>query len=170
MVNHHKRATHKLHQSTIHSFPFSSNKQATTLKVQEQHHWVMHWNPTQHSRNSIWEVNKLKTHKWHSPTKRFFPFLSNQQLTTLEKQGSRYCAMHWNQTQRLQRFCSEHPCEVITFLLLNCFCIPFSRGSSSLEWFASLYHTGKAYFFVNKTCVSFSVRKGKKGQPSWICT
>ena len=45
-------------------FPsFSLNQQTTTLETQEQHHWVMHWNPTQHSRSSIWVVKKKKRNK-----------------------------------------------------------------------------------------------------------
>ena len=33
-----RKKTHKRHPSTIHSFPFSSHQQTTTLEKQEQHH------------------------------------------------------------------------------------------------------------------------------------
>ena len=38
-------------------FLFSLHQQVTRLEKQEQHHWVNHWNQTQHSLNSIWVVN-----------------------------------------------------------------------------------------------------------------
>ena len=55
----------KCQQST---FSFTSNQQTTTLEKQEQHHWAMYWNQTQHSLNSIWTVNTKETRKWHPPT------------------------------------------------------------------------------------------------------
>ena len=74
-----KETKHKWRPSTIHSFPFPSNQQGTILEKQEQHHWVMHWNQTQHLRSSIWVVNtKETTHIWHPSTIHSFP-LSNQQ-------------------------------------------------------------------------------------------
>ena len=42
-------------------FPFSFNQQTTILETQVQHQWVMHWNQTQHLRNSIWCVNIKET-------------------------------------------------------------------------------------------------------------
>ena len=55
------KTTHKLHLSAFNHFPLTLNQQWTALKQQEQHHWVMHWNQTQHSRLSIYTVNTKET-------------------------------------------------------------------------------------------------------------
>ena len=64
-----QKKQHKWHPSTTNSFSFSSNQQKTALDIQEQHQWVMRWNQTQHSLNSICGViTKETTHKWHPST------------------------------------------------------------------------------------------------------
>ena len=58
-----RKKTHKKQPSANHSFPFSSCNQVTASEMQEQHHWVNHWNQTRHSLNSIWVV-KTKENRY----------------------------------------------------------------------------------------------------------
>ena len=67
---------HKRHSLTNHSFPFTFHKQTTTLEEEEQHHWVIHWNQTQHSLNSIWVVKTKERHTKDSH-QQFILFLSH---------------------------------------------------------------------------------------------
>ena len=92
----HTNDTNGIHQQ-IHSFPFSLNQQTTRLEKEEQHHWVMHWNQTQHSQNSISKVNtKEATHKWHPSTIHFFfSFSSNNR------------ELHWKIWSNIIEWCIE---------------------------------------------------------------
>ena len=68
-----KEDTQKTSISNSLCFISSSHQQGTTLETREQHHWVKHWNQTQHSLNSIWVV-KTKEYKRHPSTIHSFPF------------------------------------------------------------------------------------------------
>ena len=53
-----KKDSKDLHRQSTHSL-FLSYQQVTKLETQEQHHWVKHWNQTQHLLNSNWQVTML---------------------------------------------------------------------------------------------------------------
>ena len=51
------------------TFPFSSNRQQTWFRKQEQYQWAKHWSQTQHSQNWTWEVKTNEAiHKWRPST------------------------------------------------------------------------------------------------------
>ena len=54
----------KAHKKSINNslFSFLFTQQGTSLEKQEQRHWVKHWNQTQHSLHSIWDVNTKRRH------------------------------------------------------------------------------------------------------------
>ena len=91
----------KRQTSTIHCFPFSSHQQGTRLEIQEQHHWVNHWNQTQHSLYSACGVKTKERRHTKDIHQQFtlFRFSFHQQVTTLETQEQHHWANHLNQTQ-----------------------------------------------------------------------
>ena len=71
-----RRHTNGIHKQ-ITLFSLSSHQQITALKTWEQHHWVNHWNQTQHLLNSIWMVTAKERHTMVSIQSQFsFLFLS----------------------------------------------------------------------------------------------
>ena len=83
---HFKMWVQRKRQRMLHislSPPFSSHQQAMSLGTQKQHHWVMHWNQTQHSLNSIWIVKtkeRRHTKDIHQQFTLFISLHNNRQL------------------------------------------------------------------------------------------
>ena len=83
-----RKKTYKWHPSTIHSFHFSLHQQTTTLEKREQHHWVNHWNQTQHSVYSIWVVKTKEDTQMTSINKPLFSFLIIQTGNNIGETGA----------------------------------------------------------------------------------